>query len=244
MFLPVTLIALLAGTLIGAIGIGGVILVPLLSLALGYDIHIAMSASSLSFLFPGIVGTLTYAGKRSIAWRLVLWLAMGMVPAAVLGARLNSELNSDSLILVVAALIGFSGINVFIKRKEEIGEIPDFSGALLLFIGVLVGLGSSLTGTGGPVLLVPILVTLGYPALNSIGISQPIQLPIAIFAALGFLLYGQINIGLGLHLGIVQAVGAFLGAQVAHRLPVVQLRRLVAAALIGVGVMMVWRLLA
>ena len=63
-FFLITLIGLLAGTLIGAIGIGGVILVPLLSFLLGLDLHIAMSASSFSFLFPGIVGTFTYAYKH------------------------------------------------------------------------------------------------------------------------------------------------------------------------------------
>ena len=61
MFLFITLIGLLAGILIGTIGIGGVILVPLLSFVLKIDMHIAMSASSMSFLLPGIVGTLTYA---------------------------------------------------------------------------------------------------------------------------------------------------------------------------------------
>ena len=87
--------------------------------------------------------------------------------------------------------------------------------------------------------MVPILITLHYPALKSIGISQAIQLPIAVFAVIGFWLYGQIDLGLGLHLGIAQAAGVYIGAQIAHRLPIVQLRRLVAIALIGVGAMMI-----
>ncbi len=241
MFLLITLIGLLAGTLIGTIGIGGVILAPLLSVVLGFDLHIAMSASSLSFLFPGVVGTLTYAHKKSIVWGKVFWLSVGIIPAALLGARVNTNLNTDVLFLIVAGLITLSGVNVIIKRRNEYEQVPDFSKLLLIFIGTLVGFGSSLTGTGGPVLLVPILVTLHFPALKSIGVSQAIQLPIAVFAVIGFWLYGQIDLGLGLHLGIAQAVGAYFGAQIAHRLPVVQLRRLVALALIAVGVLMVWQ---
>ena len=172
MFIFLTLIGLLAGVLIGTIGIGGVILVPLLSFVLGFDLHFAMAASSLSFLFPGIVGTLTYANKGSIVWEKVLWLSVGIIPAALLGARVNSNLNTDVLVLIVAGLIAFSGINVFINRQNESGVIPDFGKPLLILIGALVGFGSSLTGTGGPVLLVPILITLHYPALKSIGISQ------------------------------------------------------------------------
>jgi len=242
MFLFLTLIGLLAGILIGTIGIGGVILVPLLSLLLGFDLHFAMAASSLSFLFPGIVGTLTYANKGSIVWEKVLWLSVGIIPATLLGARVNTNLNTDVLVLIVAGLIAFSGINVFINRQNGSGVIPDFRKPLLILIGALVGFGSSLTGTGGPVLLVPILITLHYPALKSIGISQAIQLPIAIFAVIGFWLYGQIDLGLGLHLGIAQAAGAYIGAQIAHLLPIVQLRRLVAIALIGVGAMMIWQI--
>ena len=84
MFLIITLIALLAGILIGTIGIGGVILAPLLSLVLGIDLHIAISACSFSYLFPGTVGTLTYAQKGSIEWDKVLWLSIGIIPAALL----------------------------------------------------------------------------------------------------------------------------------------------------------------
>lgn len=90
--------------------------------------------------------------------------------------------------------------------------------------------------------MVPILITLNYPVLKSIGISQAIQLPIAFFAVIGFWFYVQIDLGLGLHLGISQAAGAFIGVQIAHRLPIVQLRRLVAIALIGVGAIMFWKI--
>jgi len=243
MFIFLTLIGLLAGILIGTIGIGGVILVPLLSFVLGFDLHLAMSASSLSFLFPGIVGTLTYANKRSIVWNQVLWLSIGIIPAALLGALVNTNLNTKVLVLIVAGLIAFSGINVFINRQNESAVISNFKKPWLIIIGALVGFGSSLTGTGGPVLLVPILVSLHYPALKAIGISQAIQLPIAVFAVIGFWLYSQIDLGLGLHLGVAQAIGVYIGAQIAHRLPVAQLKRLVAIALIGVGTMMIWQII-
>jgi len=244
MFLSITLIAFIAGILIGTIGIGGVILVPLLSFVMNIDLHTAMSASSMSFLFPAVVGALTYAKKGSIIWEAVLWLSLGIIPAAVLGARVNTNLDTDVLILIVAGLIAFSGINVFFNRQSESGTVPDLRRILLIFIGVVVGFGSALTGTGGPVLLIPVLITLSYPALKTIGISQAVQLPIAVFAVIGFLLYGQIDLRLGLHLGIAQAAGVFIGAQIAHRLPVVQLRRLVAVALIGVGALMVWLIIA
>lgn len=238
-FLFITLFALLAGALIGAIGIGGVILVPLLTVSLGIDLHVAMAASSFSFLFPGLMGTLTYAQRGSIQWQKVGWLTLGIIPAALLGARTNTSLNTDLLVVIVAGLLTFSGINGLRNRPKPTGPAMGLSSPALILIGAVVGFGSSLTGTGGPVLLVPLLLALGQEPLPTIGVSQAIQLPIALFAVAGFWLYGQIDSGLGLHLGIVQATGAYAGARLAHRLPVVQLRRLVAAALICASLLMV-----
>ena len=100
-------------------------------------------------------------------------------------------------------------------------------------IGILVGFGSSLTGTGGPVLLVPLLLFLNLMPLTAVGISQAIQLPIAIFATFGFMLYGQIDFSLGLNLGIVQALGVIFGARIAHTIAQENLRVIVAVTLIG-----------
>jgi uncharacterized membrane protein YfcA len=108
-------------------------------------------------------------------------------------------------------------------------------------IGVGVGFGSSLTGTGGPVLLVPLLLLLRFMPLAAIGISQAIQLPIAIFATIGFMLYGQIDFYLGFTLGMVQSVGVIFGGKIAHALPHERLRVVVAITLIGVGLLMIGR---
>jgi uncharacterized protein len=51
----VATLSLLSGLLIGCIGIGGVLLVPCLSLA-GIDVHAAIGASMLSFIFSGAIG--------------------------------------------------------------------------------------------------------------------------------------------------------------------------------------------
>ncbi|WP_457552648.1 TSUP family transporter [Desulfobacula sp.] len=62
------------------VGIGGILLSPLLTYFLGIDLHLAMAVSSWSFLFTGIVGTITYNRKRTISWYMVCWLSLGIVP--------------------------------------------------------------------------------------------------------------------------------------------------------------------
>ena len=79
------------------------------------------------------------------------------------------------------------------------------------------------------------------PALIAIGVSQVIQLPIAAFATVGFSLFGQVDFGLGTLLGIIQAMGVVVGAQIAHRVSARQLRQIVAGALVAVGLFMIVR---
>ena len=207
MLLEIILIGLLTGTLIGTVGVGGILLTPLLILFVGTELHIAQATSSFSFLFTGIVGVLIYARHKSIAWQQVLWISIGIIPSALIGAKVNTILSGTTLTLILASLIVFSGYNALSKQGNETNTSKTLNKAALILIGVGVGFGSSLTGTGGPVLLVPILLLLSFMPLAAVGISQAIQLPIAIFATIGFMLYGQIDFYLGFILGIVQAVG-------------------------------------
>jgi hypothetical protein len=110
-------------------------------------------------------------------------------------------------------------------------------------IGFAVGFGSALTGTGGPVLLLPIFLAFSVPTLIAIGVSQAIQLPIAFFSTVGFALYGEIDFKLGALLGIILAVGVVVGAEIAHRVSAERLRQIVAIALIAAGLLMIVRVL-
>lgn len=241
MLLKIILIGLLTGTLIGTVGVGGILLTPLLIYFTGIELHIAQATSSFSFLFTGIVGTFTYAKQKSISWHHVLWISIGIIPATLLGAKVNTILPSKVLTIILALLIVFSGANALSKRKSTSMTPPKRKKILLILIGVGVGFGSSLTGTGGPVLLVPTLLFLQFLPLAAVGISQAIQLPIAIFATIGFILFGQIDFYLGVTLGIIQSIGVIFGGKIAHTLPHEKLRMVVATTLIGVGLLMIGR---
>ncbi len=229
------------GLLIGAVGIGGILLAPMLAHLAGVDLHLATATSSWSFLFTGVAGTIAYARKGTISWRMVGWLCAGIIPATLLGARVNVGLQTGILSTVLAVLIAISGLSALLQKPAQrtADSRPHRFG--LVAIGMVTGFGSALTGTGGPVLLLPILFLLNMPAQAAIGVSQAIQLPIAAFASVGFYLYGTIDFVLGALLGMIQAIGVIVGAQVAHKVSASQLRRIVAIALVAVGLFMIVR---
>jgi uncharacterized membrane protein YfcA len=209
----------------------------------GMDLHLAMATSSLSFLFTGISGTLTYAWRGSVSWRMAGWLCLGIVPAAMFGAWVNVHLGSRLLTILLALLIVLSGAQSLKVRSERSSQVFMIKPWILVLIGVSVGFGSALTGTGGPVLLLPILIILKMPSLVAVGVSQVVQLPIAVFASLGFAMFGEINLELGLVLGTTQAIAVLLGAYTAHRLSSDRLRQIISLALITAGTLIIFRTL-
>jgi hypothetical protein len=106
---------------------------------------------------------------------------------------------------------------------------------------------SSLTGTGGPLVLVPILISMKLAVLISVGLSQIFQLPVAIAATAGNLVYGQLDLALSAILAVSLSGGSWVGATLAHAVPRTVLRGIVSAALVLIGVFILgnvgWRLM-
>lgn len=234
-------VGLVVGVLIGCIGIGGVLLVPSLSYIGGMQVHVAIATCMFSYLFSGAVGAVEFARRGSIRWSMTGWLCAGAMPGAFLGAATVSVVPGSYLELLIAALILFSGANALIRSPERAGA-REPGGVQLAVLGAITGFGSAMSGTGGPLLLVPILVWLEVPVLTAVGLSQVIQLPIAALATWGNLVYGNVDIGVGLAIAVLLMVGVMAGARLAHWVPAHMLRRIVAVVLLAVGAFIVVRL--
>jgi len=233
-------VAGLVGAFIGAVGVGGVLLGPALVLLGGASPNGAAATSSWAFLFTGLVGTVVYARSRTIAWSMLLRLAVGLIPAAFVGARTNALLSGDAVLLLLAVLtMGVGAQQLMARPGPPTGA--QLSAARLVAIGVVVGFGSAVTGTGGPVLLVPLLLTLGVAPLTAVAVSQAAQLPVVSAASIGYLQAGLTDIRLGSLLGVAASAGVVAGALLARRLDPARLRQAVALACVVTGLLLVVR---
>jgi uncharacterized membrane protein YfcA len=231
-----------AGLLVGGVGIGGVILVPALVYLAGYSIPVAIAATMCAFIVSGLVGSYTYRKAGSIRWRMTLPLWLGALPCAFAGAMLVISVSAAFLELAIGMLTLGSGLHALARRHERIDDGRPPSAALLAALGAVTGFVSALTGTGGPLVLVPILVALDVPMLVSIGLAQAIQLPIAAAATGGFWLSGLLDVRLASALAAGIAFGTWIGAKAAHASPTTTLRKAVAVLLVIVGGAMLLRL--
>jgi uncharacterized protein len=231
--------AAVVGALIGAVGVGGVLLVPVLVIAGVLGAHEATATSSWAFLFTGAVGTYRYSSRGQVPWPLVIWLSLGAVPAALLGVWVNQLLSGDLVVLALGIVAVLAGVHAL--RSPPAGRAAHLGHVTTVGTGAVVGFGSALTGTGGPVLLVPLLLALGAAPLLAVAASQAIQLPIVGMASVGYLAAGDVHVGLGTALGVAAAAGVLAGEVVARRAAPSQLRVAVALACIGAGLLLVLR---
>ena len=236
------LLVIFVGFLIGVIGVGGVLLVPALVFIGGVEVHHVIPACMASFMLAGIVGVWTYGRRGSINWGHAFAISVGAVPGAYAGSILLSKLDSSAVLLIVASLTVLAGIDALRRRTARNNE-ESISRSALVVVGLLTGTGSALTGTGGPLIVVPILVWLGLPVLRAVGLGQFVQIPISAFATAGNLVHGSVDFSLAIVLAVLMALGLGVGARVAHSLPASRLKTLVALMLIVSGSAMASRLL-
>ena len=243
MALVLAVVAGVVGVLIGMVGVGGVLLPPSLVAVGGLTAHEATATSTWAFIFTGIVGTVAYSWRRVVPWPMLLRLAAGILPAAFVGARANVLLPASLVLLAMAALTLFVGVRQLLPAAS--GRVGRRLGTVeLVGIGAAVGFGSALTGTGGPVLLVPVLLALGVAPVKAVAVSQAAQLPVVVSGSVGYLQAGLTDVPLGTTLGLVAAVGTAVGAVVATRIHAAHLRTLVALACIAAGVFLAVRAVA
>jgi uncharacterized protein len=233
-------IGLGVGLAIGCTGVGGVLLVPLLTYGLGLGVQGAIAVALWSYVWSGLVAVLLYARHASIDWRMALWLCLAAVPGAVLGARATALLPDAALEALIALLLVASGFRALQPRRTETPEPRRLGRTGLMMLGGITGF----VGGGGAFIVVPLLAVLEQPPLIAIGLGQTIQIPISATASLINLASGRIDLTLGTVLATALATGIAVGAPLAHALPQQTLRRVLALAMVAAGFAMLGSLAA
>lgn len=115
---PLTLsIGLAAGILSGLLGVGGgLILVPCYIYLLRMPLKKAFGTSLAVITVIAIPGTIVHSLLHHISWTLFLYLTVGSIPGAYLGARLSIRTGERALLVLFGLLLGAFGV-VFIVNE-------------------------------------------------------------------------------------------------------------------------------
>lgn len=238
----ITAVGGLVGLSIGAFGIGGVFLPPLLVI-LGMDIHRAMATSLATFVFTGLLGTFLYQKGRNIDWPLAFGLGLASIPGSFLGARTNVNLPEDVLRGILTILLLGAGAYILLQPHGQERQGSPFGKFILGLVGFAMGFVSGLTGIGGPLLVVPTFVLLGTPILVAVGVSQVFCFLSSLGGSVGYVLSGTVDYGVMALILLGELPGVHLGSFIAHRAQVGRLRRLLGLLCLLVGAWMLLYLL-
>lgn len=250
-------IGAIAGVLAGLLGIGGgLVIVPALTFifihaAFDYTIivHLAIGTSLSTIIFTSLSSMRTHHLHGAILWRVVKQLIPGILIGALLGAIVADYLATGILKTIFAVFEFLVAIQLVLQLEVNAHQrIP--SVRALAGVGTLIGSISSIVGIGGGTLTVPFLVWCRVSMREAIATSSACGLPIAIAGSIGFLVVGLNNSNLPEYttgyiywpafLGITSAsiLTAPIGAKLAHKLPVVILKRIFSVLLLFLAVKM------
>ncbi len=239
------MVAALVGLFIGAVGVGGVLLIPFLAILGGLGIHAAAATALFTFLFTGLFGTWLFQRRGSISWRLTAPVCIGAVLFGYLGSAAATHIAARSLAMTIALIIVAAGAYVFVPPRGEERAPRDGRGradlAILAVVGAASGFGSGLSGAGGPLFSVPMMVILGFAPLASVGASQVLQIIASVSGSLAALHDGRIDFTLAAWVTGFELVGVAAGVRLAHAVSANVLRRVAGALCVAVGALMLVR---
>jgi uncharacterized membrane protein YfcA len=233
--------AIVLGIAIGSTGVGGVLLVPILTLVLGIDVKRAIAAALLSYL-PGCgVAVVMYARRGSIVWRDAWPLCVGALSAAWAGAWATRAAPAELLKAAIGVLLLAGGLYALRPPNNAMSARRHLGSVALLGLGGVTAFVSALTGAGGAFVLLPMLLLLDMPILPAIGLGQAIALPIAGLASVANVQAGLVDGWLAAVLAAALSVGIAVGTPIAHALPQLVLRRLLGGVVVVAGAsMLTW----
>jgi uncharacterized membrane protein YfcA len=234
------LVIVMIGGLIGSVGVGGLLLTPTLVGVAGMDIRQAIAVSMASFIATGCVALWLFSRSKASFrghWRLLV----STMPGALVGALVLWAIPDRFAGSILAVFLIATGGRLILMPKRPAGGTVDVVSRAELPIGAVTGLLSAITGTGGPMVLVPLLAWRGSPLLTAVALGQLVQLPIAGIATIGNTLRGQVDLSLATLVGLLLAPGAVLGRKVAEVMPVALITYSIALVLIASGLWLGWR---
>lgn len=218
----IAVVNLLIGLLVGFCGVAGFLL-PMFYSGISMNVVKSLALSFPAFIVSGVLGAINYKKAGNLDIQFGMKLSAGSLVGATLGVRMNLVIPEDKAKMLLYLVVLLSGISILLrKEKEESGKkrmsyITEHMG-ITVFLGGVTGFICALSGAGGPVLIMPLLVVFGMPIRTAVGTALFNSIFIGISATVGYLVQCKIETifctlmtalffhGVGVYLGSKYAV--------------------------------------
>jgi uncharacterized membrane protein YfcA len=207
-------------------------------------------------ILPTVIsGSWRHNKEKAVRWKTALVLGSGAFVGDLVGATLATDLSEKTLRMIfgglVLAVAIWMGLGLMPRLRRKDTEQRE-NLALVAACGFPIGMLSGLTGIGGGVLIVAVLVlALNYPVHTAVGTSVASIILGSLGGIIGYIVngvgvpgllpysLGYVNLPIWLSLAATSIPVAQLGARAAHALPAKPLRYIFIAFLIYAGLEMI-----
>jgi len=243
------IIGLVAGFFSGLLGVGGgLIMIPAMVLWLEVRQHTAHGTSLATMLAFALSGAIRYTQHGNIDLKVAIFMALGGVTGATIGAKWAQKLSGKALKRLFGLFVIITGIHHAFFHQTSGGTAEVISNSVLLAALVTVGVGlvsgviSGLLGVGGGIVMIPAMVyILGIGQKMAQGISLAVIIPVAISGALIHYSKGNVEPKLAAWLAVSGVAGALVASDIVGKLETGTLQLIFGLFLAVVGYTMLRR---
>jgi uncharacterized membrane protein YfcA len=234
----IALAGFIVGGVVGLTGMGGgALMTPILVLLFDVQPLAAVSSDLVAAVVMKPIGGGVHLRRGTVDLRLVKLLCMGSVPSAFCGVLILKALGDSQqledrvkLILGAALLLAAGGViaKTAVQRARQGRDVEPVDLKALplkpgptIAVGVLGGVVVGMTSVGSGSIMIVLLLLL-YPRLSAsqlVGTDLVQAVPLVASAALGHLLFGDVELSLTTSLLVGSIPGVYLGARVSANAP-------------------------
>ncbi len=255
------LAGMLVGFCVGITGVGGgSLMTPILIGLFRIEPHIAIGTDLLYAAISKFCGSMVHAKKLNIVWPIVLWLAVGSIPASfgttwVLEHYLSQSTHYKAVLtMVLGFMLTLTGVSIIFRsriekffskfRNKEITHAENEQLAVqnkrtyIVIMGIILGIFVTLSSVGAGAFGVMALVIMfpNLPMIRIIGSDVVHAVLLTLVAGLGHMSAGNVDFMLLMWLLVGSIPAIIIGTLISSRMPERLIRKILGITLFALGV--------
>lgn len=255
------LAGMLVGFCVGITGVGGgSLMTPILIGLFRIEPHIAIGTDLLYAAISKFCGSMVHAKKLNIVWPIVLWLAVGSIPASFGTAWVLEHYLSQSthykavLTMVLGFMLTLTGVSIIFRtriekffnkfRNKENTQTENEQLAVqnkrtyIVIMGIILGVFVTLSSVGAGAFGIMALVIMfpNLPMIRIIGSDVVHAVLLTLVAGLGHMSAGNVDFVLLMWLLVGSIPAIIIGTLISSRMPERLIRKILGITLFALGV--------
>ncbi|MEF3302330.1 sulfite exporter TauE/SafE family protein [Paenibacillus sp. GYB003] len=247
----ISLLGLLVGFLVGLTGVGGASLLTPVLVLVGINPTLAVGTDLFYNSVTKLFGTIQHLRQKTVEMRLVLYLAVGSIPGAVVSILALHQFESlyrhqeqivrnalGMMLIVVAVMTIVKQLLDRNGKENRIQQKPVEQKKLLtIAIGFVLGFIVGLTSIGsGSLFAIALMYLYRISAARLVGTDIAHALLLVTAAGLLHASYGNVDFGLAFQLLIGSIPGVWVGSSLSAKVPAKPLRAVMASLILISGI--------